>query len=193
MPPAVAQWLGKRYVLFVSTIIPRKNHGLLLDAWHRLWRQMGPATPYLLIAGGGVLDSRLAAMADRDRAEAGRVIWLGSVDDASLEALYRAAWMTAYPSLGEGYGLPVAEALARGKICLAAPSAGIAEAGADLIDVIDPRDPQCVVERVSFYAANPQALAAREAEIAERFRPTGWTDVARTIRGVLESTVQRPR
>jgi glycosyltransferase involved in cell wall biosynthesis len=193
MPPAIAQWLTKRYVLFVSTIIPRKNHALLLEAWHDLWRRMGPATPHLLIAGRGVLDSRLAAMADRDRAEGGRVIWLGSVDDSSLEALYRSAWMTAYPSLGEGYGLPVAEALARGKICLGAPSGGIAEVSADLIDIIDPHDPQSVVDRVSLYAANPKELAAREAAIAEHYRPTGWSDVAHTIRRVLEATVQRPR
>jgi glycosyltransferase involved in cell wall biosynthesis len=193
VPPAIAQWLTKRYVLFVSTIIPRKNHALLLEAWHRLWQQMGPATPHLLIAGGGALDDRLAAMADRDRAEGGRVIWLGSVDDAALEALYRGAWMTAYPSLGEGYGLPVAEALARGKICLGAPSGGIAEVSADLIDIIDPHDPQSVVDRVSFYAANPKELAAREAAIAEHYRPTGWSDVAHALRRVLEATVQRPR
>ncbi len=192
-PAAIAQWLAKRYVLFVSTIIPRKNHTLLLEAWHRLWHRMGPATPHLLIAGGGVRDGRLAALADRDAAEGGRVIWLGTVDDGSLEALYRGAWMTAYPSLGEGYGLPVAEALARGRVCLAAPSGGIAEVSADLIDMIDPHDPQSVVDRVSFYAANPKELTAREAEIARRYRPTGWADVARTIRGVLEETVQRPR
>jgi len=191
VPPAIAQWLTKRYVLFVSTIIPRKNHALLLEAWHRLWRQMGPATPHLLLAGGGVRDKRLAAMADCDAAEGGRVIWLGSVDDGSLEALYRGAWMTAYPSLGEGYGLPVAEALARGKICLAAPSGGIAEVSADLIDIIDPHDPQSVVDRVSFYAANPSELAAREAAIAGRYRTTGWSDVADAIRRVLEETVQR--
>ncbi len=192
VPPAIAQWLTARYVLFVSTIIPRKNHALLLEAWRRLWGQMGPATPHLLIAGGGALDSRLAAMAERDRAEGGRVIWLGSVDDPSLEALYRGAWMTTYPSLGEGYGLPVAEALARGKICLAAPSGGIAEVSADLIDIIDPHDPQSVADRVSFYAANPKERAAREAAIAERYRPTGWTDVALTIRRMLEESAQRP-
>jgi glycosyltransferase involved in cell wall biosynthesis len=193
LPSAISEWLDQRYVLCVSTIIPRKNHGLLLEAWHRLWHQLGAATPYLLIAGGGALDDRLAGMTERDRAEGGRVIWLGGVDDSSLEALYRGAWMTAYPSLGEGYGLPVAEALAHGKICLAATSGGIAEVGADLIDAVDPHDPQSVMERVSFYAANPQRLAAREAEIADRYRPTGWTDVARAIRRVLEKTVQQPR
>ena len=42
--------------------------------------------------------------------EGGRILRLGSVDDASLELLYRGAWITANPSLGQGYGLPVAEA-----------------------------------------------------------------------------------
>jgi glycosyltransferase involved in cell wall biosynthesis len=192
VPQAIAEWLGKTYVLFVSTIIPRKNHGLLLESWHRLWQRLGAETPYLLMVGGGSLDDRLAGMTDRDRAEGSRVVWLGSIDDRALEALYRGAWMTAYPSLGEGYGLPVAEALARGKICLAAPSGGVREVGADLIDVIDPRDPQSVVDRVSFYMGNPALLAAREAEIAARYRTTRWADVARTVRRVLEQTTGRP-
>jgi hypothetical protein len=48
-----------------------------------------------------------------------------------------------------------------------------------------------VVDRVSFYAANPSELAAREAAIAGRYRTTGWSDVADAIRRVLEETVQR--
>ena len=125
-PAAMSEFFDKRYVLFVSTLIPRKNHRLLVEAWHLLWRQLGPAAPYLLLIGGGAPDPHLADMMARHH-EGGRVIRLGSVDDSSLEALYRGAWMTAYPSLGEGYGLPVAEALSRGKVCLAAPSGGIRE------------------------------------------------------------------
>ncbi len=186
VPAAISDVLDKRYVMFVSTIIPRKNHKLLVEAWHLLWRQLGPATPYLLLVGGGAPDAHLAGMMARWNAR-GRIIRLGSVDDASLEALYRGAWMTAYPSLGEGYGLPVAEALSRGKVCLAAPSGGIREISADLIDFIDPLDPRSAADKVASYVADPARLAAREAEIRERYRSTSWSEAARAVRAALSS------
>jgi len=189
-PAAISGLLDKRYVLFVSTFIPRKNHKLLIEAWHLLWQQLGPAAPYLLLVGSGAPDAYLADMMARQN-EGGRVIGLGSVDDSSLEALYRGAWMTAYPSLGEGYGLSVAEALSRGKVCLAAPSGGIREISADLIDFIDPLDARSVADKVASYIADPARLAAREAEIRQRYRVTSWAETARGVRAVLERTVPR--
>ena len=117
------------------------------------------------------------------------MIWLSSVDDSSLEALYRCAWVTIYPSLGEGYGMPVAEALSRGKVCLAAPSGGIREVSDDLIDFIDPLEPRSVVERVKIYLSEPSRLAAREAEIRRRYCSTPWSETARAVRTVLERTI----
>ena len=116
---------------------PRREHRLLVEAWHLLWRQLGPATPYLCSSAAAQPAPTSPGMMARQN-EGGRILRLGSVDDASLKSLYRGAWMTAYPSLGEGYGLPVAEALGRGKVCLAAPSGGIREISPDLIDFIDP-------------------------------------------------------
>jgi glycosyltransferase involved in cell wall biosynthesis len=189
VPTAVSELLDKRYALFVSTIIPRKNHRLLVAAWQSLWHELGAVTPYLLFVGGGAPDALLATMMERQEVEGARVIWLGSVDDHSLEALYRCAWVTIYPSLGEGYGLPVAEALSRGKVCLAAPSGGIREVSADLIDFIDPLEPRSVVAKVKMYLSEPSRLAAREAEIRRRYRSTTWSETARAIRAVLESTL----
>src|SRR5436190_12940345 len=189
IPAAVSEMLAKRYVLFVSTRIPRKNHALLIEAWRQL-EQLGSSTPYLLLVGGGAPD---ASRADNDgkKGQSGRIVWLGNVDDHGLEALYRCAWMTIYPSLGEGYGLPVAEALSRGKVCLAAPSGGIREISEDLIDFIDPFDPQSIVNRVTMYLSDPSRLASREADIRRRYGSTSWCDTAATIRSVLERTVLR--
>ena len=141
----------------------------------------------MLLVGGGAPDT-LRADNGGKKAQSGRIVWLGNVDDHGLEALYRCAWMTIYPSLGEGYGLPVAEALSRGKVCLAAPSGGIRKM-ADLIDFIDPLDPQSVVERVKMYLSDPSQLASREADIRCRYGSTSWCDTAGTIRSVLERTV----
>jgi glycosyltransferase involved in cell wall biosynthesis len=131
-------------------------------------------------------------MIERQKTWPGRVIWLGSLNDCSLELVYRHAWLAAYPSLGEGYGLPVAEALSRGKVCLAAPSGGIREISDDLIDFIDPHDARSVADQIISYLVDPGRLAAREREIIDRYRPTGWPEVAGSIRSILEETVRRP-
>lgn len=189
-PPAeISDLLGKRYALFVATIIPRKNHRLLVEAWRLLWRELGQSTPYLLFVGGGAPDAALAAAMEQEKVEGGRVIWLRSIDDGSLDALYDRAWITLYPSLGEGYGMPIAEALSRGKVCLAPLRGGIRDVSTDLIDDIDPLDPQSVVAKVKMYLAQPSRLLEREAEIRRRYRPTAWSETAQTVRSVLESTV----
>jgi glycosyltransferase involved in cell wall biosynthesis len=191
IPTSISTLLGRRYVLFVSTITPRKNHKFLVEAWRRLWRDLGPLTPNLLLVGGGAPDAVLSDMLDNERAEGGRIIRLAGVDDSGLEALYEHAWMTIYPSLAEGYGIPVAEALSHGKICLAAPSGGIQEISDDLIDFIDPLDPESVVKKVKAYLSDPALLSNREAEIKKNYQPTDWAETARTVRFVLEETVMR--
>ena len=189
LPPSVAAMIERRYVLFVSTITPRKNHALLVEAWRRLWRELGPATPYLLLVGGGAPDPALAAMLQAEQTEAGRIIRLTGIDDAGLEELYSHAWMTAYPSLAEGYGMPVAEALSRGKICLAAPSGGIREIDDKLIDFIDAADPDSAADAVKAYLRDEDRRRDREAEIRANYHSTDWSETARVVRSVLERTV----
>lgn len=187
-PPAAAQpALAQGYVMFVSTITPRKNHKLLVEAWIRLWAEFGAATPYLLFVGGGAPDSELSAL--MAHAPGNRIIHLTGVTDAQLEGLYVDALLTAFPSLGEGYGMPVAEALSRGKLCLAAPAGAVAEIAPELIDPIDPHDPQTVVERVRHYLAHPDRLAARALQIRQRYRSTNWPDTVRAVRRILEAAV----
>lgn len=189
VPAAIREKLGRRYVLYVSTITPRKNHALLVEAWRLLEKDLGAVTPDLYFVGGGVPDARLATLLEKAQAEGGRISRLTGVDDSSLEVLYEHAWMTAYPSLAEGYGLPIAEALSHGKICLATPSGGIREVADDLIDFIDPLDPESVAAKVKLYLTDTARYASREAEIKGNYHPTDWTETARTVRTFLENTV----
>ena len=102
-----------RYALFVGTLEPRKNLALLLELWPELRRDR-PDWPALVVVGGwGWKTDEL-----RDRvASASREGWLhalGYVDDAPLLALYRGARFLVFPSLYEGFGLPLLEAMAVG-------------------------------------------------------------------------------
>jgi glycosyltransferase involved in cell wall biosynthesis len=185
-PKAPSTLSGRRYALLVSTLIPRKNHRLAASAWQQLWSVLGEDTPWLVFVGGGGPDPALAELL----AQTGnRVLRFTDVDDAVLEGLYTNAWITVYPSLGEGYGLPVAEALARGKACLATRCGGIGEIAPELIDPISPSNPDELAERVLYYFRNPAELAAREDLIRKRYRPTPWDETARAVRKVMEGSL----
>ena len=108
---------------------------------------------------------------------------LNHVTDADLVHLYRNAYFTVYPSLYEGWGLPVAESLAYGKFCLAANSASIPEVGGDLIEYLDPWDVPQWAERLRWYIDHPAALEVAEQRIREHYRPTPWSECAASILG----------
>jgi glycosyltransferase involved in cell wall biosynthesis len=114
-------------VLSVGSLEGRKNHGALLEACERLW------------AGGGRFELRLIGPA---RPETGRAAWErlralqaagrplrydGVVDDAALDAAYATCSFTVYPSLMEGFGLPVSESLVRGKPCVCSGRGALGE------------------------------------------------------------------
>jgi glycosyltransferase involved in cell wall biosynthesis len=189
MPTALAMFSGQRYALFVSTLTPRKNHYLAVTAWQKLWSIFGEGTPWLVFVGGGAPDRALAEKLAQSDSYGGRVIRLPDVDDATLEALYANAWITLYPSLAEGYGLPVAEALARGKVCLVTRCGAIEEVAPTLVDLIEPAEPNAFVKRIVDYLANPTRLAAREELIRAHYRPTRWEETAREVRIVLENAI----
>lgn len=133
MPPVIALPLGVdaplapyaapparelRTVLCVSTIEPRKNHLALLEACEVLWEKGLEFRLHLIgmanrESGQAVLD-RI-----RNLQEAGRPLeYNGPVSDAALDAAYARSTFTVYPSLAEGFGLPIAESLTRGRPCL---------------------------------------------------------------------------
>ncbi len=128
-------------VLSVGTLEGRKNHAALLDACERLW------------AGGVSFELRLIGAARPETAQAvleriatlqaaGRPLrYDGVVDDGALAEAYAACLFTVYPSLMEGFGLPVSESLARGKPCVCSGHGALGESarggGCLLLEAVD--------------------------------------------------------
>jgi len=179
--PAIAPIMSKRFVLFVASREARKNHPALLAAWGKLERRYGERTPLLVLVGRGTPDLAAART---------HVVAYQNLTDAEREALYGVAWMTAYPSLDEGYGLPVAEALARGRIVLASDAGGLAEIAPGMIDLIDPNDPATIADTVGSYLDEPERHLAREAAIRRHYRRTSWAETVGQVSAVLDAIVQ---
>jgi glycosyltransferase involved in cell wall biosynthesis len=126
------------YVLYVGRLQGRKNLPTLLDAFARLWQ---PGCPHQLVLAGKA-DSLSGALCARAKtfASTGTVRLLGFVPSEDLPWLYSAADVFVYPSLYEGFGLPVLEAMASGVPVITSRGSAMEEIAADSALLVDPRD-----------------------------------------------------
>ena len=161
------------FVLAVGTVEIRKNHGLLVDVWRRL-----ESPPLLVIAGRDGWLADLDARLDAEPEVRPHVVRLRDVNDAQLGRLYDAALLTVYPSLYEGWGLPVAESLARGKICVASAATSIPEIAPTLTELCDPQDVEAWTATIWRLVVDAELRRRREAQIRLEYRQTSWRETA---------------
>jgi glycosyltransferase involved in cell wall biosynthesis len=129
-----AYGLDRPFVLTTGTLEPRKNLLRLIEAFSELPRELGH---YTLIHTGprGWNDEPIL---ERARREGGRVRLLGLVSDEDLAALYRLCDVFCYPSLYEGFGLPVLEAMQAGAAVITSCVSSLPEVGGDAVLYVDP-------------------------------------------------------
>lgn len=177
-PPA---GLPERYLLFVGTLQPRKNLGVLIQAWERTARRF-PDT-WLVVAGGAEAKFRRPALPVKVE----RVRYLGYVSDGLLPGLYAGAKALVLPSYDEGFGLPVLEAMACGTPVIAARAGGLPEAVGQAGLLFDPYDPDqlsgllegCLADRNLHLCLVEQGL--------RRAREYSWQRPAEQIWEVLQA------
>jgi glycosyltransferase involved in cell wall biosynthesis len=178
-----------RYVLFVSTIEARKNHVLLFRVWQRLLQEMPPeAVPTLVFAGrvGWLVDDLMQQIVNTDHLS-GRLVVVDNASDSELAALYRGCLFTVYPSLFEGWGLPLTESLAFGKPCLASDRTALPEAGGNLARYVDPDDLHGWYVAIRDILADPAQLTPWTERIRREFRPVTWSETASALLTALSA------
>lgn len=178
---------GRPYVLCVATIESRKNHMLLLNAWLTLLRRHGDAViPDLVLIGRPGFQSEPVLHLMRSAPELRqRVIHLRDVGDALLEKLYAGCLFTVFNSFYEGWGLPVTEALAHGKIPLAPDHTSLREAGGTAALYFTPQSEPELVELAWSLIRDPAHRQRLEAKIPERVRLRSWREVAEGLIATL--------
>jgi glycosyltransferase involved in cell wall biosynthesis len=164
------------FVLSVSARRPHKNLERLVAALGRLRAQQVP----LLVVPGypTAFDAELMRVAT-ERGVAERVRLLGWVDDPDLEGLYRAAALFAFPSLAEGFGLPVLEAMARGVPVACARASSLPEVAGDAARYFDPLDIDAIAAALDELLADREAAARLAQAGPERARRFTWERAAR--------------
>ncbi|MHB1173131.1 MAG: glycosyltransferase family 4 protein [Lacisediminihabitans sp.] len=130
---------GRRWIAFLGTIEPRKNIPALVKAYAALagsWRGEPDDFPRLALAGAMGWETKLESALDRVRPPA-EVMRLGFIPTEQLHAFLGGAVLVVYPSLGEGFGLPVLEAMACGAPVLTTRALALPEVGGDAVEYTD--------------------------------------------------------
>ncbi len=133
--------LARPYLLYVGTLEPRKNLVGLIKAYQRLLLE-GECPCDLVLAGGRGWKAEPIIDAIKQPENQGRLHWLGYVPGEDLAPLYQAAHAAVYPSLYEGFGLPILEAMSCGAPVLTSPLTSLPEVGGDAVLYADPYDEQ---------------------------------------------------
>jgi glycosyltransferase involved in cell wall biosynthesis len=177
LPPAGS------YVLFVSTLEARKNHALLVSVWRRLLSDLPrERVPTLVFAGRvGWLVSDLMQQLENAEWFGGKIRLLRNPTDAELHALYQGCQFTVFPSLFEGWGLPVSESLALGCPCVCSNATSLPESGGDLARYFDPENAGEAYDVIRNTIEDPAALAAWRARVAGGFAHVPWERTADAI------------
>jgi glycosyltransferase involved in cell wall biosynthesis len=129
------------YFVCLGTIEPRKNHLLLLNTWRVLAERFGPDTPKLILIGRrGWENENILDMLERCQALAGIVREYTNLPDGAVAQLLKGARALLFPSFTEGYGLPLAEALAHGVPAICSDLPALREVGRDVPEYLDPLD-----------------------------------------------------
>lgn len=175
------------YFLCVATIEPRKNHLLLLNIWRRLVERMGAATPKLVLVGRrGWENENVIDILERGMTLRGHVEEAADVSDRQLDALLAGTRAVLIPSFAEGYGMPVAEALAAGVPVISSNLQALREVGGDVPEYLDPIDGLGWLDMILDYARPDSKRRAGQQERMLSWSPKGWGDHIDIVLDVID-------
>jgi glycosyltransferase involved in cell wall biosynthesis len=177
------------YVFWIGSLEPRKNVGTLVDAFVR-WALHTDLPHRLVLAGpAGWLEDEASVLAPARRL-GDRVRTLGRVGDPALSALYRGADLFAFPSLHEGFGIPVLEAMAQETPVIAADIPALREIASGAAVLRSPDDPDAWVAALDNLLHDEPELARLGNAGRVRAQGYSWTRCAEETRAIYLEAVE---
>jgi alpha-1,3-rhamnosyl/mannosyltransferase len=181
---------GPGFVLAVGTLEPRKNIPRLVAAFARLPDELQRQHPLVAVGAMGWQTGPTLAALD---ALGARAMRLGYVSDAALSALYHRCALFCYPSLGEGFGLPVLEAMAAGAAVVTSDVSSLPEVGGDAVEYVNPLEVRAIASALEALLRSPERRAELGRRAVQRAAKFTWTETAETVVAVLEGAAMRAR
>jgi glycosyltransferase involved in cell wall biosynthesis len=177
------------FVLAVGTLEPRKNLPRLVEAYAAMPRELQHKHPLVVVGAlGWETNGTLGALQSLGE----RCTLLGYVSDAALAELYRRCAVFCYPSLGEGFGLPVLEAMAAGAAVLTSNVSSLPEVGGEAVAYADPTEALAIGEQLQRLLRDETLRAELGTRASVRAREFSWEAFAETVLAVLEESAAVP-
>ena len=169
------------YILCVGTIEPRKNHNLVLDAFDLLSKQYSDIC-LVIVGREGWNCAETISRIQKHELLGKRLFWLSGISDDVLADLYKNAFLTVVPSLYEGFGLPVTEALQRGCLILSSDRGALKEAGGDFVDYFNPEDlPSFTTLLKSHLSSKNEGIL----NLLKKYKVPSWSDTVTELNIIL--------
>jgi glycosyltransferase involved in cell wall biosynthesis len=169
---------SRKFALAVGTVEVRKNHRLLLDAWDHLVGDPEFNLDLVIAGARGWLVDDVIERLESSPLYGQHIFWFSDLGDSAISWLYERCHVALYPSLYEGWGLPVVEALQHRRPVIASNRGAVPEAGLCIAHIIDPDDLGAWCEAISAIARSPRTETPL-------FQPPSWDEAAEMIRSIV--------
>lgn len=180
---------AQSYFLFVGTIEPRKNLARLLQAWKDLGIERRGGLKLVVVGlAGWMVEEILNSLEDGDKSG---VVYLNYVSDTELKSLLKNALALVYPSLYEGFGLPVIEAMSLGLPVITSDIGATREIGEGAAELVDPLSVQAIQDALIRVATMPK-LRSQLSELGKaRSELFSWSMAASRTLAMLERVLMK--
>ena len=173
---AIEELKDEKFILSVSTIEGRKNHAALFYAVKEAERRNIQLPKIVIVGRNGWLTDDIRYTIQNDLESKDRMLILNDINDSSLTWLYKNCLFTVFPSFYEGWGMPIAESLAYGKLCISSNTSSMPEIAGDLIDYFSPYNTGQLLDRI-IENLDDKTRVAKESKIAKQYKVTSWKEM----------------
>jgi glycosyltransferase involved in cell wall biosynthesis len=175
------------YFVMLSTIEPRKNHGMILHVWRRLIRRYGNHAPKLVVIGQRGWECRnVIDLLERCPVLRGSVVQRNGCSDDELATYLRHAQALLFPSFFEGYGLPLIEALSLGVPAIASDLPVFRETSGDIPEYLNPLDESAWMSCIEHFCDSRGPCRSAQIRRIANFIPPTWASHFEKFEGLLE-------
>lgn len=178
------------FILTVGTIEVRKNHLLVYLAYREAALRGIDLPQWVIFGSQGWLVGDLLWQIEHDPLVKDKVFILRGLPDRARQWLYQHCRFTVVPATYEGWGLPIGESLAQGKVCITSRTSSMPEVGGDLADYTSPYNSQELLERMITYM-DDRKLRTREQQIRKGYKLTSWDHTYEGIAAFVQKVAKQ--
>lgn len=162
------------YFFTLCTVEPRKNHLALLKAWEKVHKKINLKNPALVVGGKKGWVDEYQNEIDLQKSSSSNIFFTGFIDDEDLSSLYSNSIMSIYPSLYEGFGLPILESIKCKTFCLTSNESSMPEITGNSVPLVNPRCVDDIADKILMISNNQDLLTELNKKQYERSKIFAW-------------------